>query len=306
MASGNGLLPYVDRTVAFARRSRIPCCWRRRSGLTLATEACTEATTSDVLGQLQALVLAGAIGSDTELVTLTVGVNDVMWQPVRTGQCTAGEKPSSRAAMPASSRPATCQPRCICRFSRWIPLDRAPSLSERIAGLIGAIRARRPDARIVVTGYPILFGEVAGMCNAGLLDIPALGVKTQLSYGELERGRINQAVMAANGMIAHGVALAGDPNAVYVDVNIVPGGRRLRRTRALRHRRPLDQRPLPADAQPRDRGFHPNAPGQQAYASDPRALRSLGRVPFSAGCGIRSPCPHSLPGRVSPPGLADS
>jgi lysophospholipase L1-like esterase len=264
VASGNGLLPYVDSDCLRSKNKSYPTLLAKASGLSFASEACTEAGTLDVAGQLQELVLAGAIGSDTELVTMTVGVNDVMWQPDPNGPVYGWGEALIACSNANVFPPGTCGPALYLSLLSLDPPDPAvPSLSERIAALIGAIRAAAPTARIVVTGYPILFGDVAGTCEVGLLDIPGV-VRTQLTYGELERVWINQAVMAANGLIAQGVALAGDPNSAYVDVNVVPGG--------------FDGHGLcdtgdkwisglfPTTAQPRDRGFHPNAPGQRAYA----------------------------------------
>lgn len=261
VASGNGLLPYVDPECLRSKKS-YPMLLAKSSGLSFATEACTEATTSDVAGQLQALLLKGAIGTDTQYVTLTVGVNDVMWgQNLEFGWGEALIACSNAGVFPAG----TCQTALYLSLLSLDPPDPAvPSLSERIAGLVSAIHAAAPNARIVVTGYPVLFGDVPGTCSAGLLDIPGV-VRTELTYGELERVWINQAVMAANAMIAQGVALAGVPNSTYVDVNLAPGG--------------FDGHGLcdtgaswisglfPSTAQPRDRGFHPNPPGQRAYAS---------------------------------------
>jgi lysophospholipase L1-like esterase len=261
VASGNGLLPYVDQDCLRSKKS-YPALLAKDSGLSFASEACTEATTSDVAGQLQSLVLAGAIGSDTQYVTLTVGVNDVMWgQSLEFGW---GEALIACSNVPLF--PVDCQTALYLSLLSLDPPNPAlPSLSERIAGLVGAIHAAAPNARIVVTGYPVLFGDVAGTCSAGLLDIPDLGVKTELTYGELERVWINQAVMVANGMIAQGVAMAAVPNSTYVDVNLVPGG--FDGHGLCDTGDPWISGLFPTTAQPRDRGFHPNPPGQRAYAT---------------------------------------
>ena len=79
--------------------------------------------------------------------------------------------------------------------------------------------------------------------------------------------------MAANQLIATGVGLAADPGAGYVDVNFVPPGVAGFDGHGLCDTQDRWVSGLfPASAKPRDRGFHPNAPGQAAYAN---ILRSV-------------------------------
>jgi hypothetical protein len=139
-----------------------------------------------------------------------------------------------------------------------------PTLSERIAAIIQTVGRLAPNAEIVVTGYPVLFGQFAGTCSVGLLNIPESGIREQLTYSYPQAAAVDEAVRGANALIADGVLLSGDPDAHYVDVNDVPegfvghglcdGGDRW--ISGL----------FPATAQPRDRGFHPNPAGQRAYA----------------------------------------
>src|SRR4051812_208548 len=140
VASGNGLLPYVDPVCLQSKKS-YPMLLAKSSGLSFATEACTEATTTDVLGQLQRLVAAHAIGSDTELVTLTVGVNDVMWQPPVADPPVFGWGEALIACSNAGVFPqGTCEyALLVSRLSLDPPDPALPSLSDRIAGLIGQI-----------------------------------------------------------------------------------------------------------------------------------------------------------------------
>src|ERR687897_3954473 len=91
--------------------------------------------------------------------------------------------------------------------------------------------------------------------------------RMQLSFEAAGASAIDGAVSMLNAAIAAGVALSGDPNVVYVDVNTVPTG-----VEGFAGHGLCDSGQswisglLPRTATPTDRGFHPNAAGARAYA----------------------------------------
>src|SRR4051794_12062172 len=104
-----------------------------------ANAACTGATTSVVVSKQ-----LSALKQSTRLVTLTVGAADLGLSTVLTA-CTAGTPAQCQAAIESALLllPPTCE------------LD--SKLGYRLTHLYAAVEAEAPNARIVVTGYPLLF-----------------------------------------------------------------------------------------------------------------------------------------------------
>lgn len=241
VASGNGNLPYLDEACLRSKRS-YPMLLAQEMGLAVVSEACTAASTVDVLVQLGDLVVAGAIGPETELVTLTVGVNDV--------QLDGDPDPDWGEVLGACSNKSPLPPE-MCGILIGASLQVLATLPQKIEALIDAIRAEAPSAQIVVTGYPLLFGDFTGTCSVG----------GGVTFGDEQAGLINAAVLQANEWIAEGVDAAGDANAVYVDVVAGFDGHGLCDT-GDRWVSGL----IAPQARTTDRGFHPNAAGQRAFA----------------------------------------
>lgn len=109
----------------------------------LITDAsCSGATTADVLGQLAAL----KPNKDIDLVTLTVGANDL-----------------GGAGVVAACALSFTSPQCQDALAAAIALMTPPSpgvpspLGERLATTFATVAAAAPDATILVTGYALLF-----------------------------------------------------------------------------------------------------------------------------------------------------
>ncbi|MFF0110388.1 SGNH/GDSL hydrolase family protein [Streptomyces hirsutus] len=132
--------------------------------------ACSGATTTSVSsGQL------GALASSATLVSVTAGGNDVGFADVM----------------------QTCvlqsQANCVSRVNTAVSQMQS-SLPGKLDSLYGNIRARAPQARVVVLGYP-RFYRISGSCIAGLT--------------ETERSAINNASDVLNGVMAKQAANAG-------------------------------------------------------------------------------------------------
>jgi len=248
VAAGNGIVPYVDETCLRSTRA-YPELLAEELGIDVRSAACTEASTTDVL-----LDQLGDLGPDTELVTVTVGVNNVQldddpapdWGEVL-GAC------SNKSPLP----PEFCGILLTAALGVLDPPDGGDGLPEDIVALVEGIRAQAPEAVIYITGYPLLFGDTTKTCNVG----------GGVSFGVREMVQINEAIEKANALIAEGVAQTGDPDVVFVDVNADVGdaegfaGHGLCGSgqRWISHL-------IPSQATTGDRGFHLTAAGHAAFA----------------------------------------
>lgn len=233
-AAGTGNLPYVDR--ACLRSSKAYPNWLARSLDTdVVSVACAGATTDDVIA-----TQLGALGPDTELVTITAGVNNLDWQGVLR-ECSADGDPVRCAEAQAAAFAAMAA----------LPAD--------IAEMLAAVRMHAPNAEIYVAGYPLLFGDLAtGTCRAGTdrgEHVVFTAAETQFINGAIQL--LNQAIEA--GVTAYQAA-TGDPHVTYVDVTEHFDGHGLCDTGG----RWISG--VVSGTATRDRGFHLNPPGMREYA----------------------------------------
>jgi len=103
--------------------------------------ACSGATTAGVLADQ-----VRAVSRTTDLVTITVGGNDTGFVPVLARCSTAATDAGCDQAVRAGER-----------IARYV-------LPSAVAAVVWAVRAQAPRARVVVLGYPHLFGEGPGSC----------------------------------------------------------------------------------------------------------------------------------------------
>lgn len=185
-------------------------------GLPLEQRACIGATVSDVIDlQLDAL------GSQTRLVTISVGGNDIGFVKVLSACAAPAWMADGNAAIDAALAPM-----------RGV-------LPGRLRDLYRRVRAAAPEAIVVATGYPRLFGDRD--CN----------LLTFFSTQEIER--LNA---AADELAAIMLAAADDVGIVFVD------------PRASFEPHPLcSQQPWLHNLElVIERSFHPNPTGHEAYA----------------------------------------
>ncbi|WP_400994263.1 SGNH/GDSL hydrolase family protein [Agromyces sp. GXQ0307] len=182
-ASGTGSQSYIDSTDCDRSSLSYPKLLDADATANVqlvAFPACSGASTADVINSQ-----VRAIARGTTRVTLTVGGNDLGFSNVMTW----------------------------CFVITWAPgtcdsyLDSAESLisngtlGARITSTVNAIAAKAPKAKIVVTGYPLLFDPASGYANAA---------------------RVNADTVALNAAIKGAAESAG---AVFVDVAGVFTGR---------------------------------------------------------------------------------
>ncbi|MET0933319.1 MAG: SGNH/GDSL hydrolase family protein [Mycetocola sp.] len=157
----------------------------------LADASCSGATTTDVLGQLGAIKM----NKHVDLITLTVGANDLGLGAI-TAACTVSfASPECQAALAAAY--ALLSP----------PAPGVPSeLAVRLATTFTAVAAAAPDATILVTGYPHLF-ETPPPTDPNYAVISQLNAATDLLNATIA-GVVQQLAMA--GVDIHYVGVTDD------------------------------------------------------------------------------------------------
>ena len=246
VASGNGLMPYYDPACLRSKKA-YPTLLAGMMGGDVVSAACSGSSTAAVAAQAAGLAAQGALGAGTQLVTITEGVNDLPWISVL-GAC------SNLGSLD------------LCQTVLGGIGQIGPGIAGGVAQTLAVVRQAAPNAIIVVTGYPELFGSFTGTCSVG-----AAAPGTPMKFAQPQSVALNMAVGGLNDAVQGGIALyqqafaaqSGgftDPRVVWVDVTDTFDGHGLcdsgdRWISGL------------ISGEPRDRGFHPNAAGQQAYAA---------------------------------------
>lgn len=161
--------------------------------LKLVDVSCSGATTAHVLDSAQgdAPPQLNAVTADTRLVTLTIGGNDMSYTG-STGKC-SGAKPEDHCASKIDQA-------AIAAVVRQLP--------SRLAFVINAIKAKAPNAVIVLVPYPQVVPAPAQRCaDLGLTDedanyIALLGEQLESAFVEAAKTtgiRIADAYVVSNG-----------------------------------------------------------------------------------------------------------
>lgn len=172
-SSGVGTRSYLnDGTDCYRSTQSYPALIAAAKGLTLNLRACSGATTADVANsQLSAL------SSATTYVTISAGGNDVGFASVLT-EC-------AKPGWMSNCQGKIAQARSIV----------AGELPGRLNSLYSSIRSRAPYAKVVVVGYPRIFGGED--CNA------------LTWFSASERRSLNEAADYLNSVTAERAAAAG-------------------------------------------------------------------------------------------------
>lgn len=241
IAAGTGNLPYSDAACQRSAKA-YPNLLGAALGAPPVTAACAGATTAGVLQQVATLDAAGALGADTQLVTVTSGANNTGWQNAL-AVCAAGD-------------PIACQQAIAA-------IGDIGLLTQQTAVVLEGIRAAAPNAVIVITGYPRLFGALGAPCTlGGYGGAPAKVTPTQAAIANSVVDGINLAIAQGLQVYQYQYALShgGMPDSIVpVDVTGAFSGHALcdsgdRWIAGL------------SSGKKADGAFHPNAAGQQAYA----------------------------------------
>lgn len=192
-AAGTGNLPYVDQDCKRSTKS-----YPLLAGGT--SYACSGAATHDMSAALDlpeqiAMAMAdGSLGVGTQLVTLTIGANDLHWRDVLE-TCYAMDE-------------AACQAAILAAYSA------VPGMIANLGVSIGVIRSMAPGATIVVTGYPLLFGDVEDFCAIGAVQ------GTPVKVTSVQTHAVNAAIAALDSALFQMVETIrlGDANVDYANV----------------------------------------------------------------------------------------
>lgn len=130
-----------DGTACYRSSYGYPALLASSKGLSLSYQACSGATTTDVANNQ-----LGALNSSTDLVTITIGGNDLGFADVITECALPSWMSDCRGAIAGGRSILTNQ------------------LPGRYDSLFTAIRSKAPNARVVVATYPRLFNGQD--CNA--------------------------------------------------------------------------------------------------------------------------------------------
>ncbi|QKJ18157.1 SGNH/GDSL hydrolase family protein [Microbacterium hominis] len=185
-AAGTGNLFYVERGTCLRSRISYPLI------LGGTSYACASVTTDGTIAQVHAAAAAGKLGGNTKLVTVTAGINNLPWQQTLLTCAQAGPEVCQQAVAALAPQFATVAP--------------------GVAGIVATVRGYAPNAKILVTGYPQLFGDVTTSCRVGFLNGSAITVPAATT------ALANAAVDTLNQTIVGGLSIVGDPNTVYVDL----------------------------------------------------------------------------------------
>ncbi|MGW4927964.1 SGNH/GDSL hydrolase family protein [Agromyces sp. NPDC004153] len=216
-AAGTGARPYLDTA---CNRSSLgyPKLLDADANLRLtAFPACTGASTAIVISSQ-----VPAIPTTAKRVTLTAVGNDVGFSTVMQN-CFVFVVTSS----------------CQSSLANAETLIANGTVAANVAAAVQAIRARAPEAKVVVTGYPLLFDEPSGYQWAARVNV--------------DTAALNDAVAAA----------AAANGAVFVDVEAAFAGHGIGSRNAWIN----DWSWFDMTA-----GFHPNATGYSAYATEIRKV----------------------------------
>ena len=240
IAAGTGNLPYSDASCLRSAKA-YPNLLGAAVGAPPVTLACAGAATTEVLQQVAMLDAVGALGAGTQLVTVTSGANSTGWQNAL-AVCAGGDSLACQHAIAA--------------------IGDVAQLRQETYAVLSAIRAAAPDAVIVITGYPRLFGTSGGTCTIGAYGgSPAKVTAQQALIANSVVDGLNLAI--AQGLQAYQFEYAlahGMPDAIVpVDVTAAFAGHGLCDT-GDRWIAGL------SSGKKADGAFHPNAAGQRAYA----------------------------------------
>jgi len=113
---------------------------------TFQNVACSGATTTDVLNNQ-----VSSLSSGTDLVTITIGGNDVGFVDV-VMTCTIGTYDSCAAAVQSAR-------------------DKEDAVLVKLDTTYQTIRSRAPNAKVIVLAYPILFDTTSTYCGIGGMSL---------------------------------------------------------------------------------------------------------------------------------------
>ncbi|MEU8694336.1 SGNH/GDSL hydrolase family protein [Streptomyces sp. NPDC048665] len=145
-SAASGVLPVdLGNLLCLRSTANYPHVLAARAGARLTDVTCGAAQTKDFTASQYPGVApqADAVTSDTDLVTLTIGGND-------NGTFINAVLDCGTAGVLSGGKGSPCEDRYGTSFEDAIDADTYPALKSAL----GAVRAKAPDARVAVLGYP--------------------------------------------------------------------------------------------------------------------------------------------------------
>jgi len=235
-ASGPGIPTQVDSACARSDQN-YPSLLAAAKNWQLTDVSCSGATTTALAGPQGAQPpQLDALGADTDVVTLTIGGNDL------------GFSNNLATCAGLTSKDPTGHP-CRTFFTSDGPdllAQRVNDIAPKITAALDAVRQRAPHAKVLVVGYPDLFPDDGFGCTSSAVPLAA---------GDFAYLRDTEKKL--NAMLA---SRASANRAGYVDTYTSTVGHDMCRPAGERWIEPLVATAPAAPA-------HPNAQGQQAMAA---------------------------------------
>ncbi|MEV0739095.1 SGNH/GDSL hydrolase family protein [Streptomyces sp. NPDC050549] len=235
-ASGRGIPTQVDATCARSDQN-CPSLLAAARNWQLTDVSCSGATTAALAGpQGSKAPQPDAPGADTDVVTLTIGGNDIGFSGnLATCAGLTSKNPTGNPCQTFFTSDGTDR-----------PAQRVDDTAPKIAAALDAVHERAPRARVVVVGYPDLFPDDGVGCTSSAVPLAA----GDFAYLRDTEKKLN--AMIAGQASAHGAA--------YVDTYTPTVGHDMCKPAGERWIEPLVAATPTAPA-------HPNAQGQQAMAA---------------------------------------
>jgi lysophospholipase L1-like esterase len=220
-AAGVGARNYLDSSCYRSSKSYPRLLDADANRRLVAFPACTGSSTAEVIA-----LQVPAIPSTAQVVTVTVGGNDVGFSSVMQN-CFVFVRTS-----------------CLSHIQNGAAVAASSAFAESIRNVVAQVKLKAPGAKVIVTGYPLLF------------HLNSSGVNRKYKWAD----EVNAETVKLNNVIEANAVAAG---ATFVDVEPAFAGRGIGSSSPWINDwswlRPVD-------------GFHPNAAGYVAYAN---ALRTV-------------------------------
>lgn len=182
-AAGQGALPYTDPSCVLSQKGYPAIADKLQDVELTANAGCSGWTMDAVLANLPVAAL-----QDAEIVTLTVGANDLN---------------STDVLIACLPNPQSDQ--CIAAGTRVETMLTDGSFAGELATLVATIHVLAPEAKIVLTGYPLLFDPshpfaAVGNRLAGALNqvIAGVAAATGSQYVDVEAAFAGHGVGSAD------------------------------------------------------------------------------------------------------------
>ncbi len=170
-AAGPAIAQAAENSPWFCARSRDNYAHQlaRLRGLSLVDVSCGGATTAGILGRglLMQAPQIEAVTAETELVTITIGGNDIAYTANLMAMACNQDTPRYLRMIGA------------CRIRSAQEMEQAlPALSDHLGAIIEQVHHRAPNARVVMVNYQTILPEHGTCARLGLSEEQVLQMRS--------------------------------------------------------------------------------------------------------------------------------